>query len=265
LLRNPVRFNFVKNSNSLSAIPAKTAIGQPFIELTELESTNMYAMEQLQANMAGHGTAFFAHHQTAGKGQRGKTWVAEKDMHIALSVIADTSFLLVSEQFHLSVAVALAVYDFFSNYAGDETSIKWPNDLYWRDRKAGGILIENIVKGKKWEAAVIGIGININQPSFPAALKNPVSLKQITGKTFDPVVLAKELCTCLEKRYRELATHGFAKMLIRYNELLYKQGQKARLKKGSVVFNCVIERVTATGELQASGGMSFQFGEIEWL
>lgn len=225
----------------------------------------MYAMEQLQADMAAHGTAFFAHHQTAGRGQRGKIWVAEKDMHIALSVIADTSFLLVSEQFHLSVAVALAVYDFFSKYAGDETSIKWPNDLYWRDRKAGGILIENIIKGKNWQAAVIGTGININQPSFPPELKNPVSLKQITGKTFDPVVLAKELCGCLEMHYQELITHGFSNMLHHYNELLYKQGQKVRLKKGSVVFNCVIEGVSANGELQVSGGMGFQFGEVEWV
>jgi BirA family biotin operon repressor/biotin-[acetyl-CoA-carboxylase] ligase len=265
LLQNLVRFNFVKNSNSLPALPAKTAIGQPFIELNEVDSTNMYAMEQIQANMAGHGTAFFAHHQTAGKGQRGKTWIASKDAHIALSVVTDMSFLLPSEQFQLSVAAALAVYDFFSKYAGDETAIKWPNDLYWRDRKAGGILIENSIKGTRWESAVIGIGININQPSFPPELKNPVSLKQITGKNFDPVALAKELCSCLENRYQDLVNRRFAHMLIDYNELLYKRRQKVRLKKNNAVFNCVIEGVSASGELQVSGGLGFQFGEVEWL
>ena len=86
---------------------------------------------------------------------------------------------------------SLPAYDFFNFYAIDETSIKWPNDIYWRDRKAGGILIENILQGKKWKFAIVGIGININQTLFPASLPNPVSLKQITGKTFNVVELGK--------------------------------------------------------------------------
>ena len=99
-------------------------------------------------------------------------------------------------------------------YAGDETKIKWPNDLYWQDRKAGGILIESIVRSREsgvgsWEWAIIGIGININQTTFPDDLPNPVSLKQITGKNFDPVELAKELCGLLDKRFTELIENGF--------------------------------------------------------
>ncbi|MFA6609111.1 MAG: biotin--[acetyl-CoA-carboxylase] ligase, partial [Candidatus Paceibacterota bacterium] len=164
------------------------------MELAVVESTNIYAMDLLQANLAGHGAAFFAHQQTSGKGQRGKSWTTEPGQNIALSVIIDVSFLTITRQFPLSSMVAAASYDFFSNYAGDETRIKWPNDIYWRDRKAGGILIENLVRGNNWQGAVAGIGINLNQTGFQASVRNPVSLKQITGKQYNPVEMARELC-----------------------------------------------------------------------
>ena len=77
----------------------------------------------------------------------------------------------------------LAAHDFFSHYVFNNAFIKWPNDLYWRDRKAGGILIENIIRGKDWQSAVAGIGININQTSFDPDITNAISLKQITGKS----------------------------------------------------------------------------------
>jgi BirA family biotin operon repressor/biotin-[acetyl-CoA-carboxylase] ligase len=245
---------------------AKTAIGQPFIELTEVESTNIYAMEQLQANMAAHGAGFFAHDQTGGKGQHGKSWVAERGMHIALSVIIDPSFLSIAQQFRLSVAMALGAYDLFTKYAGDETKIKWPNDIYWRDRKAGGILIENQLKGNNWQGSVVGIGINLNQVVFPATLTNPVSLKQITGQNFNTVETAKELCSCLDTRYRQLQGSPFENLLKEYNSHLYKAGEEVKLKKGNIVFPCTVKTVSATGELLVSGGPqeSFRFGEITW-
>lgn len=225
----------------------------------------MYAMEQLQAGHASHGAAFFAHHQLAGRGQRGKKWESEAGAQIALSVITDCSGLRQSNPFEWSVAAALAAYDFFSIYAGDETRIKWPNDLYWRDRKAGGILIENVIRGNQWRWAVTGIGININQAQFPASAPNAVSLRQITGKVHDPVQLARVLCDTLQQQFIKLEAGNFNAMLDRYQALLYKLAQPARLKKGSVVYNTSIEGVSAEGRLLVAGGNSFGFGEVEWL
>lgn len=120
------------------------------------------------------------------------------------------AFLGIGQQFQLSAAVAVAVEAFFRKYAFDETKVKWPNDLYWQDRKAGGILIENVISGSgTWEWAIVGIGININETRFPPELPNPVSLKQITGKEFDPGQLARELCGHLDSAYRQLETEGF--------------------------------------------------------
>ncbi len=252
----------------------KSPVGTPFIELSSVDSTNNYALTQLRAGLAHHGAAFFAHEQFAGRGQRGKTWAAEKDSSLILSVVIDPGPLSLNRQFELSAMVALATAEFLLHYAVNDITIKWPNDLYWRDRKAGGILIENIIGAGQgaerpgdWQWAVAGIGINLNQAAFPPDLKNPVSLRQITGKSHDPVKLAKELCESLDRRYTELVTDGFDKIYQEYLSLLYKKDQVARLKKGTRVFDGLIKRVTTTGELEVEHGIreSFQFGEIEWI
>jgi BirA family biotin operon repressor/biotin-[acetyl-CoA-carboxylase] ligase len=157
---------------------------------------------------------------------------------------------------------------FFRKYTGDETRIKWPNDLYWQDRKAGGILIENSLSASgSWEWAIAGIGININQTRFPADLPNPVSMKQITGKDFDPVELARELCQELDAAYRELETGGFPAIYDRYCSHLYKSGQTARFKKETRVFEALVKNVTPDGRLLLQHGTEeeYSFGEIEWV
>ncbi len=238
-----------------------------FTVLNSVDSTNNYAMAKVHAGLAKHGNAYFSAIQTAGKGQRGNLWETSTGVNIALSVVLDVHTLHASQQFQLSVAIALAGFDFFSQYAGDETVIKWPNDIYWRDRKAGGILIENIFHGNAWKFAVVGIGININQPYFDATLKNPVSLKQITGKSFDTIGLAKELHQFVLKRFNSLDNGQFASMLNEYNKLLFCLNKKARLKKDNSIVETTIKGVTENGELITSDTTerTFSFGEVSWV
>jgi BirA family transcriptional regulator, biotin operon repressor / biotin---[acetyl-CoA-carboxylase] ligase len=266
----------------------------PFIELESVDSTNNYAFKQLHAGLAQHGTAYFAREQMAGKGQRGKTWSAAKDSSLLLSIVVDPGPLLLTQQFQLSACVAVSVCEFFSRYAGDSTRIKWPNDLYWQDRKAGGVLIENIIGSQKsevgpsaslrmsrndqlstvnfqksshWQWAVIGIGINVNQEIFPEELKNPVSLKQITCSDFSPVEMAKELCLVLENNFNKLVISGFETIYSSYLSFLYKKNELVKLKKGSRVFETTIKRVSPAGKLIVQHAMEeeFGFGEIEWV
>lgn len=243
-------------------------LGTPFIELESIDSTNNYALQQLHAGLAQHGTAFFAHEQVAGKGQRGKTWSMEKGENLILSLVIDPQTLSLGQQFQLSACVAVSVFDLFSQYAGDDTRIKWPNDLYWQDRKAGGILIENIIgNGQEWKWAVAGTGININQVSFPATLKNPVSLKQITGRNFNPADLARELCDLVNTHFKTLLSEGFEPIYQRYLNHLYKRGEKVKLKKGNRVFEALIKNVTPTGLLVTEHGIEEEFamGQVEWM
>jgi BirA family transcriptional regulator, biotin operon repressor / biotin---[acetyl-CoA-carboxylase] ligase len=269
-IRKPVYF--AKNNTLLSVPTTANPIGSPFIELQSVDSTNKYAMNLVHEAMAQHGMAVFAHHQTAGKGQRGKLWESEKNTGIAMSLILNPFPLQVSEQFKLSMCVAVSAWQWFSALAGNETKIKWPNDLYWRDRKAGGILIENLLQSHEsgnatWKWSVVGIGININQTGFPADLPNPVSLKQISGKTYNPAGLSKDLCHVLEKNFQLLGKGESALLFKQYREQLYKKGEKVRLKKGSRIFEAVIKDVSDNGQLITQHALEeyFGFGEIEWL
>ena len=241
-------------------------IGNPFIELPTVDSTNNYAMAQVQNGMAKHGTVFFAHNQTAGRGQRGKSWTTEPGENLILSAIVEPSDLTPSDNFYLSAGIANACYDFFKNYAGEETTIKWPNDLYWRDRKAGGILIENVIRKDVWNYSIIGIGININQTEFPATLFNAVSLKQITGSLFNVLNLAKELCTFLEVAYQSVKKEKIGLLNI-YNENLYKRHQQVKLRKTNIVFETFISGVSPSGKLITKDSIEREFahGEVEWI
>lgn len=259
-------FAWSKISILLPTTQYKPIIGYPFTQLIRVDSTNNYAMALAQAGQASHGHAWFAQEQTAGKGQRGRVWKTEPGQNIILSVLLDTSWLAVSAQFSLSVAVAVAVHEFYSGYAGEDTCIKWPNDLYWRDRKAGGILIENSIQGNIWQWAVAGMGININQVQFDAAIQKPVSLKQITGKTFDTVALAKELCGFLQQRFIQLQETGVAPLLELYNRHLFRKGERVKLHKENIAFECTIERVDEQGRLWLGNSLYpfVNFGEVRW-
>jgi BirA family biotin operon repressor/biotin-[acetyl-CoA-carboxylase] ligase len=243
-------------------------IGTPFVELQSVDSTNNYARELIHAGLAQNGMAVFTHEQVAGKGQRGKAWASQKDVNIAISFVINPSTLQLAQQIQLSACVAVALHDFFMQYGGDDTKVKWPNDLYWQDRKAGGILIENIIgTSGNWDWSIIGIGMNINQTFFPPHLPNPVSLKQITGHDFELITLARELCICLDKRYKELINSGFEPIYTQYLQQLYKLNEKVKLKKDNRVFEAVVKGVSPMGKLIVKHGMEeeFGFGEVEWL
>lgn len=241
--------------------------GYPFEVLQTVDSTNNYAMGKVHAGMAKHGDACFTDHQTGGKGQRGKTWLTGTGQNLALTVILNPKQLNIIQPFELSTAVSLATVDFFSKYAGDETSIKWPNDIYWRDRKAGGVLIENKFNGNNWKWAIAGIGININQTEFADNLLNPVSLMQITGKCFEVEELGRELHQLVMKRTHELLTKRYEAVLEEYNQHLFRIHQPVRLKKDNIVFETVIKGVSAQGQLLTEDAIEkrFEFGEVEWV
>jgi len=257
----------------LASAGLNTPIGLPFTELTEVDSTNIYAMNQVKTNMAGHGAAFLAQKQWAGKGQMGKVWEAESGQNILLSVVLDPKKLVFNgselEPSIVSMLVAVGCFNFFITYAGDETRIKWPNDIYWRDRKAAGILIENSFRGPIWQWSVAGMGVNINQTEFGTGLQKAVSLKQMTGKTFQVPALAKELCSHIEAALQMVVDKGPGTLLALYNNALYKKGEQVQLDIEGKKITATICRVLSNGhlEIETENGskQSHALGAIQWL
>lgn len=240
-------------------------IGIPFIHLSEIDSTNNYALDLIKKQKAVSGTVVFAEKQTKGKGQRGKQWHSKAYENIILSIILDVSKILIQKQFILNAFAAVACYDFFKKYAGNSTAIKWPNDLYFNDKKAGGILIETINHQNK-RYAIIGIGINVNQKIFDSSIPNPTSLSIITENEFIIPELSKELLIHLNHWLPSLFENE-KHILHAYNQYLYKKNQPIVLKKGSIRFNCIVEAVNDYGELIISNALqtSVQHGEVEWI
>jgi BirA family transcriptional regulator, biotin operon repressor / biotin---[acetyl-CoA-carboxylase] ligase len=236
------------------------------ILLDSVDSTNNYAMAMVKKRVASHGNAVFAKEQTNGKGRRGKEWTTSVGENITMSIIAEMQWLPVSQQFELSAAVALACYDFFSKHTLEAVRIKWPNDIFVNDSKAGGILIENLIQGALWQWSVIGLGMNVNQVQFETYRLPPISLKQITGKDYDVLKMAEELRTLVLKRIDDLKKNNFSKMLEEYNEKLYAKDRLVTLKKQNMVFQTTIIGVSDAGQLITQDALErrFNFDEVEF-
>ena len=224
-------------------------------------------MGRAQKGLATHGEAYFAWEQTQGKGQREKQWLSARGENIILSVVLDTSAFFLHKQFFLSMAAALSARDLFNKYTTNKALIKWPNDIYYGDRKAGGILIEDIIHGDQWRFAVVGFGVNINQTLFDASLKNATSLKRVTGESYDVVRLSEQLCSILQQRFLQLKNEEEQLMLAEYNGALYRKGVLTKFKAGSRIFKAPVNYVDENGSLFIGDAAqeSFKFGEVEWL
>lgn len=179
----------------------------PLVALEETISTNQY-ISQLCNNLqesVEELTTVTAEFQTSGKGQRGNTWEAEEGKNLLFSFVLYPTFLEARRQFILSQIVSLSIKEELEMWTGDIT-IKWPNDIYWKNKKICGILIENDLSGHFIERSISGIGININQDEFHNDAPNPVSLKQITGKEYDRYEILANILKRVQTYYNCLQT-----------------------------------------------------------
>ena len=167
------------------------------LHLEEVDSTNAYIMRNIGELEAP--VMVSAYRQTAGQGQRGNSWEAEPGKNLTFSVFYRPDGLPPMAQFSMSEAVALSVVDFLCSH-GIEAKVKWPNDIYVGDRKICGILIRHSVMGSTVSYSVIGVGIDVNQTEFLSDAPNPVSMKQITGESYDLTVLEQEIAEIMERR-----------------------------------------------------------------
>lgn len=154
------------------------------IRLAETDSTNNYLRTQCTKAQLPEGSLVIADFQTAGKGQIGNSWESEAGKNLMFSLLLYPDFLPANRQFLISQITSLSVKETLDKYT-DSITVKWPNDIYWKDRKICGMLIENDLSGQQIYSSIIGIGLNINQKIFRSDAPNPVSLTQITGGTYD--------------------------------------------------------------------------------
>ena len=154
-----------------------------YIEQTH--STSSLLREQYSADLP-HLFTIRTDYQTAGRGQAGNSWESERGCNLLFSSLLRYDGLLAAEQWRLSMLVALAAYQTLACYLpSDLLAIKWPNDIYFGDKKLAGILIENMLQGPNLAYTIAGIGINVNQTQWMSNAPNPISMRQITGEQYN--------------------------------------------------------------------------------
>ena len=179
------------------------------IHIDETDSTNRWLRENGNGEMV-----VVADHQTAGRGCGSNSWESERGKNLTFSVLIHPDRISARRQFHISMAVSLAVCEALGQHIGD-LSIKWPNDIYWRNGKICGILIENQLQGDVIKTSIIGIGLNVNQQVFKSDAPNPVSLWQITGQETDRQKLLDDILRCLGHHLYQNVRQQYLQMLYR--------------------------------------------------
>ena len=169
------------------------------VHIDETDSTNRWLQKYLATDERSDANmVVWAEYQTAGRGCGTNQWESERGKNLTFSILIHPKDLPATQQFHISMAISLAICEALEQYIGD-VSIKWPNDIYWRNGKIGGILIENTLKGSIIMDSIIGVGLNVNQRVFKSDAPNPVSMWQICEHETDREALLKEILEAFER------------------------------------------------------------------
>ncbi len=203
-------------------------------------STNAEAMDAASAG-APEGSVFLAEEQIAGRGRGGHAWSSAKSQGIYCSVILRPE-LAPADVLALSLAAGLAVVEAIDQTTGLKPDLRWPNDVLIDGKKVCGILTEMNAEPTRVRYLVLGIGINVNQASFPASLPEATSLRVAAGRPFSRVELTRALLQSLDRQYRGFrATSGAAEVI----RLFEKHSSSARGRHVRVEEDGGYEGVTA--------------------
>ena len=242
-------------------------IGSKLIYCENTLSTNTFASGLLQNDPVAEGTIIHTNFQLAGRGQKGNRWESEAGKNLLFSIVLFPNMVSPEDQFIISMFISLGICDFLKMFITG-CKIKWPNDIYAGDDKIAGILIENSISGESISNSIVGIGLNINQVSFPEDIPNPVSLKMLTGKDHDPDYCLKQIAICLDIRYKQLLAGNRTEIRTDYISSLFRLNEWCNFITGSGLLYGKINSVAHSGCLQIEDERKniheFQFKEVEF-
>ena len=192
------------------------------IKLSAIDSTNLYLKKLASENNLENYTVVVAERQTKGRGQVGTKWDSETGKNLTFSIIINSKGFNIENQFYLSMAVSLGLFNVLKEQVKLPLFIKWPNDILAVKDKIAGVLIENNIGGKFIKQSVVGIGINVNQEIFPSELSNVTSLKNIARHNFNLDHLLFQIVTSIKTYVQFIKTNKLKELKKLYLESLYK-------------------------------------------
>lgn len=241
--------------------------GHHLILPDETDSTNNYATRLINTQKVEEGTVVLTFRQSKGRGNGQNVWESEDFKNLTFSLILFPRFLAASSQFLLSQVISLGILDFLKSQTSGAV-IKWPNDLLIHRKKVAGILIENTVMGSTLHSSVAGIGLNLNQTSFPDHLPGATSLMLQTGNNFNPEDALHQILQEIMKWYQMLKDGETEIIEQSYLSHLFGMGEKMGFLKEGHPFEAMISGIDPFGQLllQTDTGeiSAFPFKSVEF-
>ena len=238
-----------------------------FVNLDETVSTNDYLRNYIPGKNEEM-TVVSAKYQTVGRGQGTNRWESEPEKNLLFSILLHPEHLAIGRQFTMSMAEAMAVKEVLDEYT-DGITVKWPNDIYYKDKKIGGTLIETTITGGHIKNFIVGTGLNINQERFISDAPNPISLKMITGKTEKPEKILKKIVERFDELAFTLLNGGYGEISEMYHASLYRKDGFYKYRDAEGEFEAAFVEVEDDGHLilRDREGMirSYMFKEIEFI
>ena len=235
------------------------------IHIKQTTSTNQLIWEMNREMELPEGYVVSTGFQLAGKGQPGNAWESSEGKNLLFSMVLRPLQLPMEELFLLSQLVSVAIKNTLEVYTSNVT-IKWPNDIYWNDKKLAGILIENSLQGNKIKMVVIGVGLNVNQQVFTSNAPNPVSLMQITGKRKNRKQILQQLIKNIMDLYSEM---NLVKIRSLYSESLYRKEGYHAFKDDNGYFEAKVYDIHSDGQLELEKDTgkrkSYYFKEVQYI
>ena len=187
----------------------------PFLTYNELGSTQNEA--KLLMSKGTDAGVIFAHHQSQGRGRFDRTWVSQQGESLTFSLIM-SGYPNHPQPYLIGMAVALGVCQYFN------ANIQWPNDITIGGRKLGGILTELVTDTHGNSIPVVGIGINLNQTSFPDEIAHrATSLYIERGQAFDALAVGNGILSELEYVPEPISWQSLAPFWQKFDETPGKQ------------------------------------------
>lgn len=231
----------------LLMISSDQTIGSQRLHFTQVDSTNVEAKRLLDNGEAKEGLVITADLQTQGRGQYGRVWESEVGLNIMMSVVVSPIFIKIADQFALNILSSLAVTDVINDYC-ESTKVKWPNDVYVYNKKIAGILIQNYIQGDRIKHSIIGIGLNVNQSTWPDDVPNATSLCLESGELLEKEIIIKALCHKLDERYKRLPIDSKS-MFSEYQKNLFRKDVPSIFEKNATQLEGTIKGIDDMGKL----------------